>query len=354
MGGGDPGRTSRVERWAPARWDRAARMSRLLEKADYGPEEHTTPLVRGPLAYLGHSGKAFSAVRWKDGAVAWTFPMRGRVLGTAAAGEGLFAVADDQGDLVAVSLEGREIWRFHVPYPILEGPLIAGGKVYVGVADQNVFCLEAANGRPLWQYGRKFPRRNALWRTPGLAFGEGRLYAGFADGSVVALDAELGKVLWRAEVAKEGLFADVCAGPSYRDGRVYAGALKGPTVCLDAATGKEVWRVIQEAGAGFAVGDDLLYLGNGAGGAVALRRADGTGVWERPLDGGSASAPVLAGDLVLVGASEGGLFAFDARTGAEVARYSPGSGVGGQPLPFEEGLLLFTNVGVLHWLEREH
>jgi outer membrane protein assembly factor BamB len=349
MEGGEPGRSSSVPWSVPSPWD-ARRILPLIEQAGYGPEEHAAPLVVGPLAYVGHAGRELVAVNWHDGAVAWRFGMRGRVFGSPAFGENLLFAADDQGNLVAVSLEGKEVWRFHVSYPIVTGLLVAKGRVYLGVSDQNVFCLEAATGRPLWQYGRKFPRRTALWRTPGIAWGDGRLYAGFADGTVAALDADMGKVLWKVEVAKEGLFGDVCAGPTFRDGKVYAGALKGPVVCLDASTGKEVWHQAVEAVSGFAVGDGLLYLGASSGEVVALQKGDGSKAWHTALDGGVPTAPVVAGGEVLAGASQGSLFALDANTGAERRRYAPGSGVGAQPAIFEEGVLFLSNAGSLIWL----
>lgn len=348
MEGRDPGRSSSTSLAAPSPWD--ARITPLVDPPGYAPEEYATPIALGALAYVGHGGRELVAVNWRDGKVAWRLRMRGRIFGSPAFGQNLLFAADDQGNLVAVSLEGKEVWRFHVSYPIVTGLLVVNGRVYVGVSDQNVFCLEAATGRPLWQYGRKFPRRTSLWRTPGLAWGDGRIYAGFADGTVTALDAEIGKVVWKTELAKDGLFADVCAGPSFRGGRVYAGTLKGPVVCLDAATGAQVWQHAEEAAAGFAVGDEFVYLATSSGDVVALRGTDGTKVWQVALDGGIPGIPVVAGDEVLAGASQGSLFALDARTGAQRRRYAPGSGVSAQPAVFEGGVLFLSNAGSLFWL----
>lgn len=353
MEGGGPGRASFTTVSPPTRWE-PERITRLVEREGYEPEAYGTPVVVGRLAFVGTAAREVLAVDWRSGAVVWRFPMRGRVFGSLALDGGLLFAADDQGDLVALSLEGVEAWRFHVSYPVVTSPVAAAGRVYVGVTDQNVFCLEAATGRPLWQYGRKFPRRTSLWRTPGLAAGDGRVYAGFADGSVVALDAEVGRVVWRAEIARDALFGDVCAGPTYRDGRVYAGALKGPVVCLEAATGKELWRQTVEAASGFAVGDDLLVLGEASGEVTALRRGDGTRVWRTPLDGGVPSAPLLAGDRVVAGASRGSLYSLDAASGAERGRYAPGSGVGAQPAVFDGGLLFLSNGGALFWMAGAH
>ena len=350
MEGGGPGRPSRTAIEAPGRWD-VARITEMLPLTGYVPEEYATPLLRGPFAYVGHSGRSFQAVRWKDGQVEWKFPTRGRVYTTAACSNGLLIFGDDEGDVRALSFEGKEIWKFHLSYPVVASPVAAAGKVYVAEADQNVFCLEASTGRPLWQYGRKFPQRNSIWRSLGFAWGENRLYAGFSDGTLVALDADVGRVEWRVELARGGLFADVVAGPSFDAGRIYAGSAKGPVLCLEAATGKELWRQDVEAVSGFAVGPDLVYLGTAAGTVTALSKANGSKAWEVSLDGGVPTAPVLAGDKVLVGASDGSLHSIDAQSGRVLDRYAPGPGLHAQPLVFEGGVLFLSDGAALHHLK---
>lgn len=350
MEGGDPGRASRalplgrlpgVEGW------RSHAVIPLREGPGYHPEEYATPLLIGNVAYVGHSGRAFEALRL-DGTRLWIFPTGGRVYGTAAYAGGLLVFGDDQGTVRALDLAGREVWTFAAGYPVVSGALAAGDRVYVPVSDQNVFCLEAATGRPLWQYGRRFPRRDSLWRSLGLAYGDGLVYAGFSDGSVVALEADLGRVVWRAEVGAPSLFGDVAAGPSFRDGRVYAGAFRGPVACLDARTGVEVWRQGVEAAGGVAVGDERLYVGTAGGGLAALALDDGAVLWETLLDGGVSTAPVLAGDTVVVGASEGSLLGIDAASGAVRTRFAPGTGLHGQPLVFEHGVVFLSDGGNLH------
>lgn len=348
MEGGDPGRASRAPGLLRPEWS-PREMIRLRERMGYHPEEHASPLLVGGVAYVGHSGRAFEAYRL-DGTRVWSFPTGGRVYGTAAYVDGLLVFGDDQGVVRALDLMGREVWTFAAGYPVVSSPLAAGTRVYVAVSDQNVFCLEAATGRPVWQYGRRFPRRDSLWRSLGLSFGDGRVYAGFADGSVVALEADLGRVAWRTEVGAPALFGDIAAGPVFRAGRVYAGAFRGPVVALDARTGEEVWRQPVETAGGFAVGDERLYVGTAGGALTALSLPDGEVLWEVVLDGGAPTPPVLAGETVVVGASEGSLFGIDARTGEIKTRFAPGTGLHGQPLVFEHGVLFLSDGGALHVL----
>ena len=351
MEGGGPGRESRTGLAVPRGWA-GREMVWLARGTGYRPETYSTPLVTGGVAYVGHEGRSFDAVRLKDGEIVWRFATRGRVYTTAAWADGLLLFGDDEGWFYAVDPAGRKAWEFRVPYPVVASPVVEGGRVYLAVSDQNVFCLEAGTGRPLWQYGRQFPRQRSVWRTTGLCYGDGRVYAGFSDGAVVALDPEDGRVLWRAEPgARTKGFRDVTAGPVFADGRVYAGSLDGPVVCLDAATGKVLWRAGVSAASGFAVGAAAVYLGTADGTVKALGRRDGRPLWETPLDGGVPTVPVLARNAVVAGASDGSLFALDPVTGEVMERYAPGPGLHAQPLVFPGGVLFLSDGSVLHWVE---
>jgi outer membrane protein assembly factor BamB len=47
---------------------------------------------------------------------------------------------------------GEELWKFTVTYPIQASPTVAGGVVYVGGNDGNLYALDAQTGTELWRY----------------------------------------------------------------------------------------------------------------------------------------------------------------------------------------------------------
>ncbi len=351
MEGGNPARTSRTYDGVSPGW-KSRTTYRLGEEGRYAPEEHAGPLIIDGVAYVGHSGKRFEAVRLADGKPLWMIALSGGVHTTAAYADGVLVFGDDHGVVTAADLQGKVLWTFNASYPVVSSPLIADGKVYVGVSDQNLFCLDAVSGTPVWQYGRQSPRRHGLWRSLGLCYGEGKVFVGFADGTLVALDAALGRVLWRQEIGGPQLFGDVAAGPSYAGGAVFAAAFGGPAVSLDAASGDPLWRAELEGASGFAVGADAVYLGTSDGAVVALGRADGALLWQRALDGGVAAPPVLAGDALVTAASGGGFYVLDAADGTVRYHYQPGPGAHAQAAVSAEGILFFSDGGVLHWVHR--
>ncbi len=349
MEGGGPGRASTVDRPVPGAWQLRT-LTPLVQREVGGGEEYATPVVVGDLAFVGHSGRSFDAVWFRRAEIAWRVPVKGRVAGTAAWSDGILVFGDDEGLVRAVDTAGSERWTFKVDYPVVSSPVAASGRVFVPVSDQNVFALEAATGRPLWQYGRRFPRSGALWRALGLSSGQGRVYAGFSDGMVVALDAEVGSVVWQAEVGRNRVFGDISVGPVYRDGRVFVGAAAGPLARLDANTGEIQWKIDLEAVSGPAVGERFLVVGLASGEVVAVSVANGGELWRRKLDGGIPTRPVLADGAVVVGASDGSVYALDPVTGRVLHRYLPGPGLHGQPVVLDDGILLLSDGGSLHWI----
>ena len=349
MEGGGPARTSWTPIGVSPGW-KSRDTYRLGAEGRYAPEEHAGPLIIDGIAYVGHSGKRFEAVRLADGTRLWTIDLAGGVHTTAAYDDGVLVFGDDHGVVTAVDLQGKVRWTFDASYPIVSSPLIAEGKVYVGVSDQNLFCLDVVTGAPVWQYGRQPPRRRGLWRALGLCYGEGKVFVGFADGALVALDAALGRVLWRQEIGGPQLFGDVAAGPSFAGGAVFAAAFGGPAVSLDAASGDPLWRAEVEGASGFAVGDATVYLGTADGAVVALGRDDGALRWQRALDGGVAAPPVLAGDALVTAASGGGFYVLDAGDGAVRYHFRPGPGAHAQAAVSAEGMLFHSDGGVLHWV----
>jgi alcohol dehydrogenase (cytochrome c) len=77
-------------------------------------------------------------------------------------------------------------------------PLAIGGTLYVSTNDDNVFALDGATGKVLWQYK---PPNSALFKNfgiaanRGLAYCDGRLFISQLDMKLVALNPSDGKVL---------------------------------------------------------------------------------------------------------------------------------------------------------------
>lgn len=179
--------------------------------------------------------------------------------------------------------DGTVIWRVrNYDFRGLT-PAVSGGRLYIGSATNAVNCLDAKTGKTLWQYQTNGPVQS----TPLIA--NGVVYAGSDDGMIYALDATTGKLRWRFATS-----AGVTASPLLRDGVLYTGSGDAYIYALEASSGGMHWRAY--------VGADPLK--------------DDIQVY------GIETTPAIYRN-VLFATTNGGLYAFDTRTGVARWRYIP-------------------------------
>lgn len=128
--------------------------------------------------------------------------------------------------------------------------LVYKGTYYIQTGADDVFALDAATGKHIWNYKAKFVKSfsDAGGVSRGMAMGDGRLYAPRIDGKVMALDMTTGKLDWQVSLGgfKQGF--KITAAPVYYDGMLLVGMSGGDNgnsdflSALDAKTGKQVWR----------------------------------------------------------------------------------------------------------------
>lgn len=129
-------------------------------------------------------------------------------------------------------------------------PLVVDGVLYLAGMQNNVYAVEAATGRRLWNYIYTWPQGDIPGGrgVRGLAAGEGLIFMGTQDARLVALDATTGEEVWN--VAIDDVFTCKCAitsAPLYLDGKVVTGIaggdqpFRGYIKAVDAKTGDLLW-----------------------------------------------------------------------------------------------------------------
>jgi len=137
--------------------------------------------------------------------------------------------------------------------------------MYIPTGNDDIFALDAKNGRKLWEYSSDIPQTNDLiccgWDNRGVAAGEDKIFSGQLDGSFVALDQKTGKIVWRTQLEDYHDGYSITGATRYYDGLVYTGmsgaenGVRGRVYALDAKTGAEVWRFWTIPGPGEFGGD---------------------------------------------------------------------------------------------------
>lgn len=131
-------------------------------------------------------------------------------------------------------------------------PLVVDGVLYIENHQNHVFAVDAATGRPLWEYpyqsSRKAMPSPAALGTRGLAIGYGLVYMGTQDNHLVAIDAKTGKEVWNVQVPDTTECCGITGAPLLVKNEVITGivggevAHRGYLTAFDAKTGKMVWR----------------------------------------------------------------------------------------------------------------
>jgi eukaryotic-like serine/threonine-protein kinase len=124
-------------------------------------------------------------------------------------------------------------WVYHTDGDVFSSPAVVGGKVYVGSADKNLYCLDAYTGQQLWN----FTIGHYLRSSPAVT--GGRVYIGPDDGYIYAIDANTGAQIWKTSAG--GFFptlldvneADARSSPIVVGSSLYVGALDNKLYCLN-------------------------------------------------------------------------------------------------------------------------
>lgn len=278
------------------------------------------------------------------GKIEWSYPTRNSIKNSIAITSGIVFAQDAEGWLYAVDAENGTLrWetkmRTDVLPALVDGLAAADGVVYAG-SGKGLGAWDAATGRNLWTNSDWSQNQGA---TSTISVADGILIHGTQWGALYGNDAATGKMLWSASDAD--LRMRGCS-PAIRNGLVYM-ASAGTFYILEAATGKAV--VTHKLGFNAdvtstpLVTDKLIIFGTVSRGLVALDRAtlrekwcfatDNALVFTSPYSRSEAAtietSPVLAGNTVYVGASDGNLYGIDAESGRMVWRRTLGAPVFG-------------------------
>jgi outer membrane protein assembly factor BamB len=219
-------------------------------------------------------------------------------------------------------------WAYTTGNAVFSSPAVAGGTVYIGSWDLNVYALDAATGHVRWAYSTG----GEVSSSPAVA--GGTVYVGSADHKVYALGAAEGDVRWTYTTGDE-----VNSSPAVAGGTVYVGSADHKVYALDAATGQVRW-AYSTGGAVYsspAVAGGTVYIGSADHKVYALDAATGHVRWTYTTGGPvssnlfTLSGPAVAGGTVYIGSDDHKVYALDAATGHVRWTYTTGFSVESRP-----------------------
>lgn len=285
--------------------------------------------------------------------------------GVAVQGGTVFATTG-YGEVVALNAgSGAVIWRQRLDGPVAGAPTVAGNAVYVVARDGTAMALDAATGKVQWEYsGTRSASGRQSPAAPAVA--NDLVIFPFTTGQIVSIEAGDGARRWlgavagqRSETAAAGI-GEVTGDPVISGGVVYVGSSSGRTVAIDAETGERLWFAREGAmNPPLVVGGSVFVVSDMAR-LVRMDAATGEVIWatdmpfrvkEKPKKWRDLHAhfgPVLAGGRIAVASSDGVLRLFNPTDGTLVATADIPGGAASAPVLAGGMLLVMGGNGQIH------
>ena len=296
------------------------------------------PVVAGGKVFTLDSDGEARAFRATDGHRLWRRPLKpeqetggGTMGGGLAVDGGKLYVTTGFADVIALdATTGKELWRRRVSGPVRSAPTVVDGRVFVTTVEAKTHALAVDDGHQLWSQDGTGAISGFLGgASPAVA--EGIVVVAYSSGEVFALRADSGRQVWTdflplpSRTSQAGDLADVRAAPVIYQGIVYAISNSGRMVAINLRTGQRQWE--QRVGGiepPWAVGDNIFVVTSDSE-VACLNRRDGRVRWVRSLPRFENEAkkknalawtgPVLAGDRLLLGSTQGHAVALSPYTG---------------------------------------
>jgi outer membrane protein assembly factor BamB len=321
---------------------------------DVGDSEQGTfaPVLLDSTVYAASEEGQLIAIDKATGKTKWKVKAGAKLKAGVAATLDTVAVVDENNNLIAFDLDGKQKWQASIGTDVSSVPVGASGTILVRGIDFSVIAYSASNGGQRWKYTRQLPPLTLRVNSP-VDVNNARVYAGFPGGRLVALDLNTGTVSWEGALTSPTgtteieRIADITGSPVYNFREVCAAAFQGKLGCLDAVSARPIWTVDFSAPSGASVDDRYMIAPNELGDMFAFSRSGGKQVWKiENFQRRVPTTPAVIGRAVAVGDFEGYVHFIERDTGKTIARTKVGSTTfTSQPVPVETDALIVQSRG---------
>ena len=196
------------------------------------------------------------------------------------------------GNVYALDIySGALKWKFKTGDVVHSSPAIADGTLYIGSWDTYLYALDAASGTEKWRFktGDDPDAHNHVGIQASPAVADGLVYFGSRDSYAYAVDAATGKQVWK--FSTDGSWVN--NSMVVHDGKTYFGtSIPGIMHAVDAKSGKIIFDLPTGTPvfASMALAGDTLYLGNFGGKLTAIDLKAQKPAWVFETDGAKQNA----------------------------------------------------------------
>lgn len=238
----------------------------------------------------------------------------------------------------------QPLWRFKCEDEIRSRPVVSNGIVYVGAYDNNLYALDASDGKFMW----KFPASDGIGSSPAIY--KESIFIGSVDKHVYSLRARSGRTNWR--FATDG---PVYSSPRAKFDHVFFGSDDGYLYAVNAVTGRLAWKTMAHSAirSSPVITDEYVFFGT-EGGAAFCVDLSGKIKWQFEARRAITATPAVANDILYLGSMDNTVYALDVTSGWAIWRFRTHRPIISSPTVHDNKVYIGSADGALYALDSDH
>lgn len=267
----------------------------------------------------------------------WVFKCEDEIRSSPALGGDTVYVGAYDNNLYAVDAkEGKFKWKYPTEGGIASTPCYVNDRVLIGSEDRQVYAISSRQGKLMWSVTTEGRIRSSVNVEFGHAF------FGSDDGQVYAANVQSGRVVWRFDAGKP-----VRSTPVIDNEIVYVGCDDGHLYAIDMQTGGIKWkfRTLRPIWSSPVIYQDLVLFGSQDNSVYAVDKASGWSIWSMRTNKPVISSPTIHNHILYIGSVDGSLYALNVSNGKVIWRFKAGGQIASKPAVSNEAVFFGTSEG---------
>lgn len=272
----------------------------------------------------------------------WSFKCEDEIRGTPQVAQGIVYIGCYDNNLYALNAgDGKFLWKYATEGGVVSRPAVYEANVFFGSQDKRLHVINARTGKVLWTYYTDGP----IHSSPRIA--EGHVFIGSDDHLLHAVNVNTSRSAWKFDAGDM-----VRSTPLIANELIYFGTESGELLAVD-YRGALKWRFQAKRAVTSSptASPQALYFSSLDGVLYCLGAQDGWPVWRFRMGKGSVSSPALADNLLVVGAADGFIYCVEIQTGRELWRFRTDHQVSSSPAIYRDAVYCGSVDGNLYCLE---
>lgn len=310
---------------------------RLAWRFDTGGEIYSSPAIADNRIFFTSKSGFLYALDASTGEQIWRFQISEYVVrASPAVVDGVVYVAGGYAFYALDAAQGTQLWKVDITYAGQGTPAIDNGLAVVSSQDGWLYAIDTATGEQRWRYG-----------IQGLSFGAASIagssvLAGSDNGMLVSLNTERGNVQWNKQLG-----GPIFASPAIAGNQAIVATRNGYVSSVDVGSGEVLWTANRGGSEAAGLFPDLVVVAASDGGIYGYDPATGQQRWIFASGNHQGTSPVSDGSAILAGSGEE-LVALDPTTGAQMWYFLAGSQVETSPVVVDGYVFFGSRDGFLY------